>query len=234
MRVFSRERTLNLDDIVGLPEVKDVIINAVQSPNPVSVLLVGPPQSAKTMILERLAAHFDFNGGIPYTFDDRVTPVGLARLLFTYRDARAMVFDEIDKAKRAVLAVFNEAVESRRVTFINARIAGVIKLRPDVKFFCGCNSERLLELKASATLSRFLRVRIPAYERDMFVKVMVMLLTKKEYGGFSPGDAQRIAEHAWESGFRDIRQLRELGKIYPRRPDKVIGYIDYYRSVPKR
>jgi MoxR-like ATPase len=186
------------------------------------------------MILERLAAYYGFNGGVPYTFDDRVTPVGLARLLFTYRDSRAMVFDEIDKAKRAVLAVFNEAVESRRVTFINAKMAGVIKLRDDVKFFCGSNSERILEWKASATLSRFLRVRIPPYDRDMFVKVMVMLLTRREYGGFSPGDAQRIAEYAWESGFRDIRQLRELGKVYPRRPDKVISYIDYYRSVPKR
>ncbi len=233
MKLIGRDE-LRLDDIIGLTEVKDVIVNAVQTPNPVAVLLVGPPQSAKTLILERIAAYFRFNEGIPYTFDDRVTPVGLARLIFAYRNSDAMVFDEIDKAKPAVLTVFNEAVESRRVTFLNARITTVIKLKDNMKFFCGCNSERLLEAKATATLSRFLRVRIPPYERDLFVKVMTMLLTRKEYGGFSAGDAQKIAEYAWDSGFRDIRQLRELGKVYPRRVDKVLAFIDYIRSVPKR
>jgi len=234
MRLFSKERGLSLDDILGLEEVKDVIINAATSPHPVAVLLVGPPQSAKTLILEKLASFFNFNGGVPFTFDDRVTPVGLARLLFSHRNSEAMVFDEIDKAKRAVLAVFNEAVESRRITFLNARFSNVVKLNENMKFFCGSNSERILELKASATLSRFLRVRIPPYERDLFVKVMTTLLARKEYGAFTPSDAKRIAEFAWDNGFRDIRQLRELGKVYHRRPDKVMKFIEYNKSIPRR
>jgi hypothetical protein len=241
MSDWTRTRPLGVEDvlrlfnnIIGLDEVKDVLAHAVLTPNPVAVLLIGPPQSAKTLILERLAAYYRFNNGIPYTFDDRVTPVGLARLLFNHRNSPAVVFDELDKAKPKVLAVFNEAVESRRVTFLNARNIAVVKLRNDMKFFCGGNSEKVLQYKAVATLSRFLKVRIKEYDRDMFVDVMTMLLTQREYGDFSPSDARRIAEYAWDSGFRDIRQLRELGKIYPRQPEKMINFIEYSRSIPRR
>jgi len=125
-------------------------------------------------------------------------------------------------------------VESRRVTFLNARNIAVVRLRNDMKFFCGGNSEKILQYKAVATLSRFLKVRIKEYDRDMFVDVMTMLLTQREYGDFSPSDARRIAEYAWDSGFRDIRQLRELGKIYPRQPEKMINFIEYSRSIPRR
>jgi MoxR-like ATPase len=241
VRLFeSREEKLAtlFDDIVGLGNVKDVVVNAALSPHPVSVLLVGPPQSAKTLILEKLATYYGFNYGVPYTFDARVTAVGLARFLFNHRNSPAFIFDELDKARREVLNVFNEAVESRRVTFLNARTTGVVSLNRSSKFFCGSNSERVLEWKASATASRFLRVRIPAYDRDLFIKVMLGLLTRKEYGGYSAGEAGRIAAYAWDREFRDIRQLRELCKVYPRTGDrsveKVLGFIDYNQSIQKR
>jgi len=215
-------------EIYGLDEVKRILVDACRSPHPVSILLHGPPQSAKTMFLEAIAKYFNFNQGIPFTLD-RATPAGLAELLAARY--HAYVFDEIDKADPKTLRVFNEAVESRRVSFVKSRQIIVVKLRPETKFFVGCNSISVLRQKVPEVVTRFLDIPLPPMDFDSFREITWLQLAKR---GYTRRQAELIARFAWAKGFRDVRKIRELGKIYPNgRTDEVIRFITYWSKTRK-
>ena len=225
-RLFSKPIEAYFSEIYGLEKVKRIIIDACKSPQPVSILLWGPPQSAKTLLLEAVAKYFGFNEGTPFTLD-RATPAGLAEL-FAMR-YRAYVFDEIDKAKRETLRVFNEAVESHRVSFVKHKTSIVVKLREDTKFFVGANSINVLKQKVPEVVTRFLDIPLPPLTFDYFREIVHLQLSKQ---GYTRGQSELIARYAWAKGFRDIRKVRELGKIYPGgRVRDVLRFIDYWAST---
>jgi len=224
--IFTKPIEAYFSEIYGLEEVKRILIDACKSPQPVSILLWGPPQSAKTLLLEAVARYFGFNDGTPFTLD-RATPAGLAEL-FSMR-YRVYVFDEIDKARPETLRVFNEAVESRRVSFVKHKTSIVIKLREDTKFFVGANSISVLKEKVPEVVTRFLDIPLPPMTFDYFREITHLQLSKQ---GYTREQTEIIARYAWAKGFRDIRKVRELGKIYPGgRVSDILRFIDYWAST---
>lgn len=213
-------------DIYGLTNIKQTLADACKAKESVAILLWGPPQSAKTLLLEAIAKYFNFNGGVPFTLD-RATPVGLAEL-FSYR-YKAYVFDEIDKAKSETLRVFNEAVEHKRVSFLKHKTSIVVKLREDTKFFVGANSLSVLGQKVPEVVSRFLDIPLPPMTLDYFKEIVYLLLSKKDY---TRQQTDYISSYAWNLGFRDVRKIRELGKIYPGgRVGDIIRFIYYWSKT---
>lgn len=225
-RLFTKPIEEYFSEIYGLEDVKRIIIDACKSPQPVSILLWGPPQSAKTLLLEAIAKYFGFNEGVPFTLD-RATPTGLAEL-FSMR-YKVYVFDEIDKAKPETLRVFNEAVESRRVSFVKHKTSIVVKLREDTKFFVGANSINVLKQKVPEVVTRFLDIPLPPMTFDYFREIVHLQLSKQ---GYSRDQSEMIARYAWSKGFRDVRKVRELGKIYPGgRVQEVLHFIKYWANT---
>jgi hypothetical protein len=216
-------------EIYDHERAKRILMDACLSRDPVSILLHGPPQSAKTLFLEAIARYFDFFGGRPVTLD-RATPAGLAEL-FAQR-YRVYVFDEIDKAKTETLRVFNEAVESRRVSFVKHGQAVVIELPKDSKFFVGCNSVSALREKVPEVVTRFLDIPLPPMTYDMFREIVWLQLSRR---GYNRQQSDLISKYAWAYGLRDVRKVRELGKIYPDgRVREIIEFIKYRREAIER
>lgn len=224
---FRRSASQRLEelfaDIYGLDHVKQTLIDACSTNESVAILLWGPPQSAKTLLLEAVARYFNFNGGVPFMID-RATPAGLAEL-FAAR-YNVYVFDEIDKAKPETLRVFNEAVEHKRVSFVKHRTSIVVKLSDNTKFFVGANSLSVLKQKVPETVTRFLDIPLPPMTYDYFRNIVFLQL--KKYG-FSLEDSNTVAEYAWKHGLRDVRKIRELGKIYQGgRVESILRFISYW------
>ncbi|MEM2187765.1 MAG: ATP-binding protein [Nitrososphaerota archaeon] len=210
-------------EIYGLEHVKQTLIDACKTNDSVAILLWGPPQSAKTLFLEAIARYFGFNNGIPFMID-RATPAGLAEL-FAER-YRVYVFDEIDKAKPETLRVFNEAVEHKRVSFVKHKTNVVIKLPENTKFFVGANSLSVLREKVPETVTRFLDIPLPPMTFEYFKEIVYLQLRKR---GYVRQQTDYIAAYAWKHGFRDVRKIRELGKIYQNgRVNDILRFIAYW------
>lgn len=216
----------DFSEIYGLENVKQILMDACKSRHSIAILLWGPPQSSKTLFLEAIARYFRFNEGVPYTLD-RATPAGLAEL-FTNRYV-AYVFDEIDKAKTDTLRVFNEAVEHKRISFIKHNTSIIIKLREDTKFFVGANSLSVIKERVPEVVTRFLDIPLPPMTFNYFKEIVYLQLQKY---GYTREQSDTIAVYAWNNNFRDVRKIRELGKIYNNgKLDDVIRFIDYWTKT---
>lgn len=190
-------------DIVELREdEKSLITTALLSPEPVHVLMVGKPASAKSLILHEIKRAFPRQSR--YTTGGAVSKAGLEDYLIVNKP-RYLCMDEVDylagKDQPALLSLMEDGI----VTRLKYGKRDTVQLKTWV--FGGCNqSARLIP----ALMSRFFSIKVEAYSQDEFQRVVRALLVRREN---VPEDlAEYIAEEL-VSFTTDVRDAVKIARL---------------------
>jgi len=158
------------DFIVGYDDVKELFLDAIRSSEPVHILLIGPPASAKStflMELSRLPRSY-------YTIGGSTSKAGLADILFSY-SPKYLIIDEMDDMPADEQSILKSLMWEGRVvvTKHNKKLRGEFK----TWVFGACNNPNRI---ADAIKSRFLEITFQPYTEDQFREVVISVLTRRE------------------------------------------------------
>jgi Holliday junction DNA helicase RuvB len=197
------------DDIIGLDNVKVVIAKALNSDKPVHVLLVGPPASAKSMILERIANYY----GVEILLGGTSTRAGL-RDYIAERMPELLIIDEIDKVSDVMdLSVLLSWMWHQKITIVMHKRKETIRCPTVCKVIAAANNPEKLPREL---LSRFTIVEIPPYTEEEMLKICVNEVKKE-------GVEEEIAKAIAEAVVKDMksRDPRDCIKIARMKPETV-------------
>jgi len=191
------------DIIIGYDDIKKIVKMALEAEKPVHCLFVGPPATAKTLLLEAI---YNSQDDAEFIVGSEASSAGIGKLI-REKQPKILLIDEIDKIlKSEDLSTLLSVMESgytRRVK--GDKITDMIKV--ELKVFAAAN--RIDKMPAELK-SRFLVFYFKPYTYEEFIKVCVGYLARIE--GIEEKLARRIAEATWRIN-RDIRTARYIARL---------------------
>ena len=193
--------------IIGHEDVKRIFKMSLSSENPVHILLVGPPASAKTLfMLELMKLQRSY-----FTLGSHSTKSGLVDYLFAKRP-RFLIIDEIEhmntKDTTALLSLMQTVIlsetkhEKTRSTQLRTWVFG------------SCNSTDKLP---RPLLSRFLVLRFKRYSYDDFKKISNNILIMD---GIDPELADYVSDVVWgKMNSKDVRDSIKIARLAKNKKD---------------
>ena len=163
-------------NIVGLDDVKNTIIRALKASKPVHVLLVGPPASAKSLMIEEIWRRVK---GTYLVLAGTSTRAGLRDVIAEYTP-HVLLIDELDKVYNTNdLSVLLSWMQSQRIVItMHGRYDIVECPYPDgCKVIAACNDENRIPRELR---SRFVRKYIREYSPEQVVEICKSILTAEE------------------------------------------------------
>jgi Holliday junction DNA helicase RuvB len=172
-------------DIVGLEDVKDILLKALKADRPVHVLIVGGPATAKTMILEALSRFYD----VPIILAGASTRAGL-RDYIVENVPEIMLIDELDKVENPLdLSVLLTWMETQKLIVTMATKKAYVKCPTVCKVIAAANTIKRIPPEL---LSRFVVVNLKPYTDEEVKAICVNILKNRE--GCSEELATKIAD----------------------------------------
>ena len=196
--------------VVGHDKVRALLLYAVLADKPVHALLVGPPGTAKTLMLSDVGSL----PGAQFYVGSTTTKSGLVGLLLAVRP-RYLVIDELDKMSDSDMSPLLNLMETGLVTRLQHGARDRISL--DTRVFAGANDTRRI---SPAILSRFAVFEIPPYTPAEFVRVATQVLIQRE--GLGPETAKLVANVVVKFNTTDIRDAVRVARLARRDPSLVI------------
>jgi SpoVK/Ycf46/Vps4 family AAA+-type ATPase len=218
------------DDIVGYEDVKQQLIEALESPHPIHVLFIGPPASAKTLFLEALSNMY----GVPIIVASKGSMTGEGLRDFIVRNTpELLLIDEIDKVKsRKDLSVLLFWMENQRLPITMVTRWGETEVTCPTKcvVVSACNNPANLPQEL---LSRFdLKYTFKRYTAEEAKKICIHIVTKRF--GLAQDVAEAIATAVIdELGMLDVRQCRGIAKFMPKTVDdvkRIVSVLKKYKG----
>ena len=206
--------------IVGYKRLKKIIKMSLESKEPVHILLVGPPSSAKSMILHEL----NRIRGSYLVLAGTTSKAGLRDILLEDRP-RILLIDELDKIKDTKdLSVLLSFMEHGLVK------ADLATKRAEVRYkgwvIAAANTIRGIK---EELLSRFLVIHLKPYTKEEVRKIIVTVLTERE--GKSKELAEYIAEKVVEElNSRDPRDGIKVGRL-AKTKEEVDFVVDFMKKT---
>jgi holliday junction DNA helicase RuvB len=200
------------ENIEGYDDLKqDIIIPAVESERSVSILLSGPPATAKTMFLEEIREAFP--EVTIYVSGSPLSRKGFAKLLYELKKKiKFPLIDEIDKLNITDQKALYDIIENGRVTYHTGELNLDFKLE-NLKLIATSNSVQKLTPQLQ---SRFNILYLPEYSYDEFERIAIRLLVRKYK--ILPEVATEIARVVWNQfDSHDVRFLRHIGVLITKR-----------------
>lgn len=209
-----------LDMVIGFDDMKDTIMRSLKSVKPVHFIFIGPPSSAKSILLLCL----DQIPGSQMVLGGSLTKVGLRELLLDTRPP-VLLIDEIEKVENIkTLSVLLSLMATGIVIDTKSGVH-----RRDVmntRVFACCNSRHGL---SGELLSRFAQFVLRPYTGDEFKNIVVNVLTARE--GKTPDMAGYIADKVYGvMGSRDVRDALRVARLSNTTDDvdKTVGVMKKY------
>ncbi|HJR84303.1 MAG TPA: AAA family ATPase [Nitrososphaeraceae archaeon] len=199
---FDNGISSSFKEIIGHYETKEILNKAIVSKNPVHILLVGRPGSAKTMFL--LEINRLFKSSI-FVVGSNTTKAGLTNQLFDRRP-RFVLVDELEKMSYSDQNSLLHLMENGMVSETKINKTREMLLHSSV-FACANSCMKI----AQPLLSRFLVVKIPDYSFEEFMDIAVFQLKKEKMDEMT---ARAISRTVWqEFENRDIRDVIKIGRL---------------------
>jgi len=206
-KTFSVRRC-NFENIVGNDDTKLILNKAILSRNPVHVLLMGKPGSAKTMFLMEMMRRLKNSY---FIVGSNTTKAGLVNQLFE-RQPKYLLIDELDKMNANDQVSLLHMMETGIISETKVKKTRQIELTSWV-FATANNCEKIIE----ALLSRFVVLEVPDYSFEEFTNIAVKRLANEKVDRYI---ASIIAEKVWyELGSRDVRDVIKIGRLVENIPD---------------
>src|SRR6266496_4015836 len=203
-KLFSKKREYKIeelfDDIIEYNEVKRLFSMALESNKQVSILLSGPPASAKTMFLEslrKLKSSYFVDG-------TSTTKSGLIDCLFL-NNPKYLLIDEIDKMSTKDQAMLLNLMETGIVSETKHNKTRIAHMKTSVFAISNNVNDIITPLR-----SRFFVVELPPYTYEQFYQISVHLLTQGHK--VSIDIAKHISDRVWANS-RNIRDCVRVGKM---------------------
>jgi Holliday junction DNA helicase RuvB len=158
------------DDVIGFDDVKEIFQMSIDAEKPVHILLVGPPASAKSLIMSsitKLERSY-------YAVGSSSTKSGIFDYLFEHRP-RYFIIDEIDKMNKRDQTSLLNLMESGILSELKHRKQRMTQLKTWV-FASANNIDRILP----PLLTRFTVIHIKPYTENEFVDIAVKVLAREE------------------------------------------------------
>lgn len=157
--------------VYGYDDLKELFLASIKADKPVHLLLVGPPSTAKSLILneiERLK-------GSAFITMGTSTKAGIRDILLERRP-KYLIIDEIDKISDAKdVGVLLTLMESHRIVVAKHGVHVDEELKTWV--FAACNR---IDRIPPELLDRFRRIHLKPYDRETLEKVIIKCLTIRE------------------------------------------------------
>jgi len=204
-------------DIVGLDDVKKLVLDVLRADKPVHLLIVGPPASAKTMILEAISRFYN----VPIVLAGTSTRAGL-RDFIVENAPELMLIDELDKVDNPLdLSVLLTWMESQRLAVTMATKRAVVRCPTVCKVIAAANRVQRIPPEL---LSRFVVVYVKQYTEEESRAICLNVLVRRE--GVSQELATRIADAVvGKLGSRDPRDCVKVARL-AKSPDDVDRIVE--------
>ena len=192
---------LFFDEIIGCEEIKRLFRMALDSAEPVHILLSGPPASAKTLFLQSLMTLKD-----SYFVDgSNTTKSGMIDYIFDNKP-KYLLLDEIDKMASKDQAFLLNLMETGVLSETKHRKTRTIT---NVKtwVFATSNNVSCIMLPLQ---SRFFVVNLEPYTYAQFYYIVVRLLT--EQYRVKEEIAKTVANAIWDKS-ANIRDCMKIGRM---------------------
>jgi holliday junction DNA helicase RuvB len=188
-------------NIYGYEHVKRLFQMALQSNHSCSILLTGPPTSAKTLFLQSLMklkdSHFidcssaSKSGIVDYVFENK---------------PRYLLLDELDKLSRKDQTFLLNLMETGIVSETEYNKTRKMEINASV-FATSNNVEKVID----PLQSRFFIVKLQAYTYEHFNEITVRLLTSDQYN-IDEEVIKAVTEAVWYTS-RNIRDCLRIAGI---------------------
>jgi Holliday junction DNA helicase RuvB len=206
-------------DIVGLDDVKDILLKALKADKPVHVLIVGGPATAKTMILEALSRFYD----VPIILAGASTRAGL-RDYIVENVPEIMLIDELDKVENPLdLSVLLTWMESQKLTVTMVTKKAYVKCPTVCKVIAAANTTKRIPPEL---LSRFIVINLKPYTDEEVKAICINVLRNRE--GCSEELATKIADAVvGKLKSKDPRDCVKVARLVksPEEVDKVVDIL---------
>lgn len=190
-------------NIVGYEDIKKLMSKAITADQPVHVLFVGPPASAKTMFqiaIEALPGAFFIDGA-------NLTKAGLNELLFNH-EIRYLEIDEIEEVAARDQAALISFMQTGRLS--ETKYGRTRTKHMNTWVIGSCNDTVRLSAKL---LSRFLIVEFGEYTYEQFMEIVIRVLQRSR-PSMLPDTISRIGDAVWHTlRSRDIRDVIKIAAL---------------------
>jgi len=194
--------TCRFEEIIGHNDIKRIFVKAMLSTNPVHVLLVGSPASAKTIFLTEIMRRFKSS---LFVVGSNTTKAGLVNQLFEKRP-KFLLIDELEKMNNTDQTSLLHLMETGIIAETKINKTRQIELTSWV--FATANSYQKI---IQPLLSRFAILELPEYSFEEFSEIAVTRLARENVNECI---ARVIAQKAWnELGSRDIRDVIKVARL---------------------
>jgi len=180
-------------------DIKKIFESSLNTDNPVHILLIGKPASAKSLFLSEISR---LQGSL-YALGGTSTKVGLRDVIAS--GVKYLIIDELDKIDSSSdLSALLEWMESGKMPILKHKTYCLVKHPGWV--FCACNRAEKLPPEL---LSRFIVMYIPEYTEEELRGVIKKILTERE--GKTEEEAEIIADLT--IGYLESKDPRDAIKI---------------------
>lgn len=217
------------DDILGYDNYKQIVMDALRSPDLVHVLFVGPPGTAKTLFLLDIARL----PGARYVIGSRASKAGIASYIYEYRP-KYLIIDEIDKMPSRDQAVLLSLTETGIISVMMYK--KTVSFKVDTRVFAACNNINRLTRELR---DRFIKLYFKEYSTEEFRRLVPPMLIKRE--GIDPDIAEYIAVKL-SRHTRSVREAVRIARLVKSKSglgkDRLKKYVDFlidsiYSNNPK-
>lgn len=201
--------------VVGHDKIKNLLRYAVLADKPVHALLLGPPGTAKTLLLSDIG----YLPGAQFYVGSTTTKSGLVGLLLSMKP-RYLVIDELDKMTDTDMSPLLNLMETGMVARLQHGARDRITL--DTRVFAGANELRRI---SPAILSRFATFQVPGYSPVDFVNVATQVLVQRE--GLGPEMSRYVAAQVvpHSTDIRDAIRVARMARGDFKRVKEVVSCL---------
>jgi holliday junction DNA helicase RuvB len=186
------------ENIYGYDDVKRLFRMSLESNHECSIILTGPPASAKTLFLQSLMKLKDSH----FIDCSSATKSGIVDYVFENKP-KHLLLDELDKLSRKDQTFLLNLMETGIVS--ETKYNKTRKLEIKTSVFATSNSiERIIP----PLLSRFFVVKLQAHTYEQFCEITMRLLTSDQYKV-----DEEIANVTTEAVWRTSRSIRDSIKM---------------------
>lgn len=186
------------ENICGYDNIKRIFRMALESDHRCSILLTGPPASAKTLFLQSLVKLKDSH----FIDCSNATKSGIIDYVFEQRP-KYLLLDELDKLSRKDQAFLLNLIETGIVSETKYDKTRKMEIKTSV-FATSNNVEKIIP----PLQSRFFVVKLQTYTYEQFYEITVRVLTSNQYNAY-----EEIAKATTEAVWRTSRNIRDSIKI---------------------
>jgi replication-associated recombination protein RarA len=207
--IFSSTTSTNtknqlFENVYGYDNIKKLFKMALQSGHNTSILLSGPPASAKTLFLQSLMKLQD-----SYFIDcSNATKCGMIDYIFDHKP-KYLLLDELDKLSKKDQTFLLNLIETGIVSETKHNKTRSMEIKTSV--FATSNNTQKIILPLQ---SRFFIVRLEPYTYEQFSDITVRLLTASNQHNVNEEIAKATTDAVWNtSTARNIRDCVRVAKM---------------------